>query len=75
MRTAAIIAIAIITSAVPALAQDRTPPAGSIRALEAPIDVRPSQLNGSFHGSRAPFEGRSAYDRTAPDARYQGDER
>ena len=74
MRTAAIIAIAIVTSAVPALAQDRTPPAGSLRALEAPIDVTPNQLNNSFYG-RAPFEGRSAYDRQAPDARYQSDER
>jgi hypothetical protein len=74
MRTAAIIAIALIASAVPALAQDRTPPAGSIRALEAPIDARPSQFNNYSYG-RAPFEGRSAYDNAAPDARYQRDDR
>jgi hypothetical protein len=65
MRYAVLIAATILSSA-PAMAQDRTPPAGSIRALEAPVDARPSQFDRAY-GTRAPFEGRSAYDRTTTD--------
>ena len=69
MRYAALVALTLLASAAPALAQDRTPPAGSLRALEVPSDVRPNQFDGSRYGTRAPFEGRSAYDRSTIEQR------
>ena len=64
---APLLAMIFTVIAVPALAQDRTPPAGSLRALQAPQDVRRDQLGDAPY--RFLYEGRSAYERGAPDGR------
>lgn len=59
MRFFTIAVFAVIAGALPAHAQDRTPPAGSYRALEVPIDLSP-RLAAPAGNRPVLNEGRSA---------------
>ncbi len=59
MRFFTIAIFAVLAGALPVHAQDRTPPAGSYRALEVPIDLSP-RLAAPVGDRPVMNEGRSA---------------